>query len=140
MKGEQSDTELDGERETVAVPSPFIKQSGFSNVQSSLREVKEGENVLNPSQSVVVAPTPWNNDSVLCGYMGNHDSDQFLDKQEQTLSGLEPEVENSLPVFPCLVASTTQMFVDITIDGVPARALFDTGATLSCISIDFLSR
>ena len=36
--------------------------------------------------------------------------------------------------------ASTRMLVDIMINNVPARALIDTGATLSCISTDFIDK
>lgn len=38
------------------------------------------------------------------------------------------------------VSLGTRMYVNVILNGVQARALVDTGATLSCISTDFLSR
>ena len=75
--------------------------------------------------------------------MGDYDRVQGMDNFFVDVTGMEPGVENSLCFEShCLssVTSSTRMFVDVSVNGVPARALFDTGATLSCVSTDFLSR
>lgn len=40
----------------------------------------------------------------------------------------------------CTLASANQMVIDCKIQGHPARCLIDTGATISCVSVDFVHR
>lgn len=40
----------------------------------------------------------------------------------------------------CILASANQMIVNCEIQGHPARCLIDTGATISCVSVDFVHR
>ena len=69
-----------------------------------------------------------------CDHVGDH--------RTINLEAYCQEVTDIRSVGECLVAITTspRMLVDVTVEGVPARALVDTGATLSCVSIDFIDR
>lgn len=56
-------------------------------------------------------------------------------------SGSDTSPSTTTPeVLVCLQATSTKMLVDVEVNGVPARALIDTGATLSCVNRDFINR
>ena len=135
----------------------IVEKYEDSFVPSRESHVDRGEVSFDPSQlkeagrssrfgdqaNVVVAHTPCSDN--LNGCMGSQDCVRGeCVQRRQDVTGVSPGVGGipKLKSFSCLSGTTasTRMFADVTVNGVPARALFDTGSTLSCISTDFLSR
>ena len=141
--GECSDSTADGVQIESIVQS---KQRSFTNCgvelvlnneDSSLGSTRITSGVtaaLTPSEaSLDHNPVETSDDKLSC--VGNSpsriESDVFHDVTNLALGD-----ECVLAVY----TTSTRMLIDIEINNVPARALVDTGATLSCVSTDFLNK
>ena len=141
--GECSDSTADGVQIESIVQS---KQRSFTNCgvelvlnneDSSLESTRITSGVtaaLTPSEaSLDHNPVETSDGKLSC--VGNSpsriESDVFHDVTNLALGD-----ECVLAVY----TTSTRMLIDIEINNVPARALVDTGATLSCVSTDFLSK